>query len=126
MTDFTEVLAIAAQDQTESGGLEGLIPMFLLIAVAMYFIVLRPERKQRKEREERVNSMKKGDKVISAGGIHGKVIEVDTTHRTVRVEGASKTVMKFNMGSISTVDAKDGGKIEKDSEKKLEEETKKS
>ena len=116
MPDVFNVLAMVAQDKGQTGGLEQILPMLAAMGLALYFIVLRPEKKQRKERENRINAMKKGDRVVSAGGIHGKVVEVDTTHRTVRVEVASKTVIKFNMGSISTVETKDSGKTEKDSE----------
>lgn len=104
-------LALAAQEgapASPGGGLMDLLPMLALMFVALWFIVLRPEQKQRKERQRQLEALKKGDRVITAGGIHGKVTDVDRNAQVAKVEVAPKIQMKFNIASITKVEAKDG------------------
>ena len=84
--------------------LNSLFP-FILIFVIFYFLLIRPQRKQQKELQERQNSLKDGDKVISAGGIHGIVREVDT--KTVKVEVSAGVLIKFEKTSIVSVVSKE-------------------
>ena len=49
------------------------LPLILIIAI-MYLLILRPQAKKQKERQKMLDAIKKGDEVITAGGIHGKVV----------------------------------------------------
>ena len=82
----------------------GILP-FILIFVIFYFLLIRPQRKQQKELQEKQNAMKAGDKVVSAGGIHGIVREVDT--KTVKVEVSAGVLIKFEKTSIVSVVSKE-------------------
>jgi preprotein translocase subunit YajC len=62
-----------------------------------------PQRKKQKEHQLKLNAMKKGDKVISAGGIHGIIEHVD--EKTVIVKVADNTKIKFQKSSISVVES---------------------
>ncbi|MBE6436453.1 MAG: preprotein translocase subunit YajC [Akkermansia sp.] len=77
--------------------ISGFLP-FILIIVIFYFLLIRPQRKQQKELQEKQNAMKTGDKVITAGGIHGIVRDVDD--KTVKVEVAAGVLIKFEKASI--------------------------
>ena len=79
---------------------------FGLIGVIFYFLLIRPQRKQQKELKERQDSLKAGDKVVSAGGIYGIVREVQQD--TVKLEIAPNTIIKIAKTSIVTTVAKDG------------------
>ena len=79
--------------------------MLVLMFVIMWFFMIRPQRKQQKEMQERQNSLKDGDKVISAGGIHGIVREVDA--KTVKVEVSAGVLIKFEKTSIVSVVSKE-------------------
>lgn len=70
----------------ESGGspLVAALP-FVLIFVFFYFLILRPQRKQSREREELLNSLKRGDDVITSGGIYGKIVNVDQDVLTLEI-----------------------------------------
>lgn len=70
----------------ESGGspLVAVLP-FVLIFVFFYFLILRPQRKQSKEREELLGSLKRGDDVITSGGIYGKIVNVDEDILTLEI-----------------------------------------
>jgi len=58
-----------------SGGMQ-MILMMLLIVVVFYFFMIRPQSKRQKEIRKFRDSMKSGDKVVTAGGIHGRIKEV--------------------------------------------------
>ena len=65
--------------QTGLGGGAGIVEMllpFVLIFVIMYFLILRPQRQQAKRREEMLKAIRRGDTVITNGGIVGKVTKV--------------------------------------------------
>lgn len=64
--------------------------MLLLIFVIMWLFMIRPQRKQQKALEEMRNALKKGDKVITAGGIYGTVADVDDRTVLVKVDGEVK------------------------------------
>jgi preprotein translocase subunit YajC len=97
----------AAQQTDGSGGGGGGLPQILMIVLVvgfMWFILIRPQRKEEKRRKELMSSLKRGDKVVTIGGIHGEVATVGETTVEVRV-GADghDTVMKFNRGAIASV-----------------------
>lgn len=86
------------------GGMGLIVPMILIYAI-LYFILIRPGRlKQKKEQqklEDLRNSMSKGDKVITVGGMHGMVS--GTTEKTVSVKIADGLSVKFDRSAIVTV-----------------------
>ncbi len=74
---------------------------FILIIVVFYFLILRPQQKRQKERQNLLNSLKKGDKVITAGGIHGTVEAITDTMVTVRI--ADNVNVNLERSSIATI-----------------------
>lgn len=64
--------------------------MLLLIFVVMWFFMIRPQRKQQKELEKFRNELKKGDKVVTVGGIFGIVAEVSDKTVLIKVDGDTK------------------------------------
>ena len=72
--------------------------MLALIFLVMWFFMIRPQRKQQKELEAMRNSLKKGDKIITAGGIYGIVAEVD--ERTVLMKVDDNVKIRVDKTSI--------------------------
>ncbi|GAD04827.1 preprotein translocase subunit YajC [Porphyromonas crevioricanis] len=67
----------AASPATQNGGSNWtMLLMLLLIVVVFYFFMIRPQQKRQKELQKSRSAMKSGDKVITAGGIHGRIREV--------------------------------------------------
>ena len=64
--------------------------MLILIFVVMWLFMIRPQRKQQKELENFRSGLKKGDRVITAGGIYGTVAEVDGNTVLLKVDGEVK------------------------------------
>lgn len=62
----------------QSGGGSGMTTLLMILAmvVIFYFFMIRPQSKQRKEMQKKRDAMKAGDKVVTAGGIHGRVREI--------------------------------------------------
>ncbi|MDY6903750.1 MAG: preprotein translocase subunit YajC [Thermodesulfobacteriota bacterium] len=87
-----------AQPAPQGGGFMGLVPL-ILIFVIFYFLLIRPQQKKTKEHQEMVNNLKKGDPVITNGGIHGRLTAVDDA--TVTVEVADRVRIKVSRQSIA-------------------------
>ena len=80
-----------AQAQPSAGGLlaSPLLMMAMLFAI-MYFTMIRPQARQARLHRELVAALKKGDRVVTAGGLHGTVAQVDDTTVLLRVDGDVK------------------------------------
>lgn len=64
--------------------------MLLLIFVVMWFFMIRPQRKQQKELQAFRSGLKKGDKVVTVGGIYGEIVEVNEKTALIKVDGDVK------------------------------------
>ena len=103
-TFFTTLLAQAAP--APQGGILGnpLIMMGLMI-VMFYFLLIRPQQRQRKEQAARIAALQSGDKVVTTAGIHGIVHNV--REHTVVVKVAEGTMIEFDKAAIGNVTKKD-------------------
>ena len=99
-------LYIAQAAAGQQGDPMSMLITFGLIGIIFYFLLIRPQRKQQKELKERQDSLKPGDKVVSAGGIYGIIREVQQD--AVKMEIAPNTIIKIAKTSIVTSVAKDG------------------
>ncbi len=77
----------------------------IFIFVIFYFFLIRPQNKKQKETEKMINALKKGDKVITIGGIHGVVSSVKEKTIIVKVDDNCK--IEFNRTAISSVELSD-------------------
>jgi preprotein translocase subunit YajC len=69
-------LFLALQAARPSGSSNFLIIQFVLIIAIIYFLMIRPQQKQRKQHESTIMSLKKGDEIVTVGGIMGKVVHI--------------------------------------------------
>ena len=91
----------AASASTSSSLIGSLLP-FLLIIVIFYLFLIRPQNKKQKETQKMLDALKKGDKVITIGGIHGTVSSVKENTVIVKVDDDCK--LEFNRTAISSVE----------------------
>ena len=75
--------------------------MFGLIIVIFYFMILRPQQKKAKERTKLLESLQKGDKVITVGGVYATVVHLE--EKTVLVQIADDVKIKLERTAISTI-----------------------
>ena len=81
-----------------------LVPMMMCVVV-FWLIVVRPEKKNRKVREEMLGGLKKGDPVVTSGGIHGSVVGVNDEVVTIQV--ADGVRMRFSIHAVQTLVSKE-------------------
>ena len=90
---------LQANANAQAGGGAGFWIMMILIFVVMWLFMIRPQRKQQKEMEKFRTELKKGDKVVTAGGIYGTVAEIDEKTVLIKVDGEVKLrVDKSSLG----------------------------
>ena len=90
-------------DQTSSGGLGSymLIIYIILFIGIFYFLLIRPGQKQRKQHDQLVSAVKKGDEIMTAGGLYGTVTQVKEDY--VMVELGKKNEVKLSRNSIARI-----------------------
>ncbi|HPE57199.1 MAG TPA: preprotein translocase subunit YajC [Bacteroidales bacterium] len=86
----------------EGGGIMSFLPLVLIVLV-FYLFFIRPQMKKSKDQKKFREALKKGDKIITIGGIHGKIIEVQEKTFTIEVEGQNR--LKIERSAVSM----DGG-----------------
>ncbi len=85
---------------SDGGSFTAFIPLILMFGI-FYLLLIRPQQKKAKQHQEMINALNKGDRVITSGGIHGRITSVDDT--TVTLEIADKVRIKVVRGNIATV-----------------------
>jgi preprotein translocase subunit YajC len=84
-----------------SGALMTQIVFFAAIFAIFYFLMIRPQQKQKRAREEMLRAIKKGDRVVTTGGLHGTVIGL--TEHTVTLRVADQVKLEFDRPAIGRV-----------------------
>jgi len=84
--------------QASGSNLLQFLPM-LLIIVVFYFFMIRPQMKKAKDHKKYVEELKKGDKVITTAGIHGRIVDSNDTTFLIEVEGGTK--IRFEKSAVS-------------------------
>ena len=90
------------------GGESNPIAMFLpliLIFVVFYFFIIRPQKKKEDQRKTMIEAIKKGDKIVTIGGIHGTVTQVDDASVLAQVDSNMK--LRFDKNAIASVSGKE-------------------
>lgn len=82
-------------------GFLGMLLPFILIAVVFYFMIIRPQQKQQKQRKEMLDALKKGDQVVTVGGIYGELQALREDYVTLKI--ADQLEVKVSRSGISHV-----------------------
>jgi preprotein translocase subunit YajC len=97
----TLLMAPPAADGQQGGGAMSTIIMFAAMGLIFYFMIFRPQKKRQKEREAQLNTMEKGDKVVTSSGIHGTISAIEDG--TILVQVADNTKLRFDKSAIGVV-----------------------
>ena len=92
--------AAPAADAGLMGNLTTFMPLVLMFVV-MYFLMIRPQQKRAKEQKSMMDALAKGDEVVTAGGILGRVVSVKDTYVTVEI--ATNTEIVVQKASVTTL-----------------------
>lgn len=84
-----------------SGGLIATFLPFIAIIAIFYFLIIRPQSKKRKETEKMLSALKKGDKVVTIGGLHGTIQSVKES--TVIIKADDNVKLEFLRSAVSSI-----------------------
>ena len=96
-------------------GLMSFLPLVAIIAI-FYFLIIRPQSKKQKETQKMLSALKKGDKIVTIGGVHGVIQSVRESTVIVRVDDNTK--LEFSRSAVSSVSSQ--AKEDKDDKKSEE------
>ena len=91
-----------AQQPNMGQCMQGMWPLLIMLPL-MYFVLLRPQMKQEKQRKAMLSQLKKGDRVVTNGGMHGEVVAIRDTDVTLRISSDKDLRVVFDRGAITRV-----------------------
>ena len=91
-------LAEASPAPGGAAGLLSSVPMVLIMVGIFYFLLIRPQQQEQKKHQELLGSLKRGDRVVTASGLHGSVQAVQDD--TIVIEAASKILLTFDKNAV--------------------------
>ncbi|MCG8603917.1 preprotein translocase subunit YajC [bacterium] len=97
--------------QSSPGGGSGLgfiLPMVLIFAI-MYFLIFRPQAKKQKQHQAMISALKKGDKIVTAGGLYGTIAGIKESEKTLIVKIAENVKVEITRSSVARVRDKEDG-----------------
>ncbi len=93
-------IAYAQTPGTQTGGMMSLVMMVAIFAI-FYFLMIRPQQKKQKELKALINSLQKGDEVLTAGGMLGRIQSLDEQY--INIEITKNVVIKMQRNSVVSV-----------------------
>lgn len=111
MNLISVILMLGGQDG-QGGGMSSIIFLILIFGV-FWFFMIRPQMKKQKAQQKFKETIGKGDKIVTIGGVHGKIIEVQDTTFIIEVEGQNRLKIEKSAVSMESSQA-----LNKDAEKK--------
>ncbi|GHM58107.1 MAG: hypothetical protein sL5_02450 [Candidatus Mesenet longicola] len=94
--------AFAAESASSSSMVASFVPL-ILIFIVFYFLIIRPQQKKLKEHNKLLDAIKRGDKIVTSGGIMGVVSKIDTANSIFSIEIAPKVEIKVLKTAISEI-----------------------
>ena len=79
-----------------------LVPFALMFAI-MYFLILRPQRKKEKDRLDMIANVRKNDRIVTSGGVHGVVVSVKEKELVIRVDDDKDVKLKIDKSAVSSI-----------------------
>ncbi len=99
---LTSIVFIGGCIPVDAEGESSIWPMLIFVVLLfglMYFVMIRPQRKRQKEHQQLIEELKRGDRVVTAGGIYGAIESISEDSVTIKVE--SGATMRVAKGSVS-------------------------
>ena len=100
---FHDILLMGAPAEG-SNPLLTFLPL-ILIFVVFYFFIIRPQKKKEDTRKKMIEAVKKGDKIVTIGGVHGTITQVDDS--SVLIQADTNTKLRIDKNAIANVGGKD-------------------
>ena len=100
-----DVLAMGGQSGEGSSGFGAMLPLVLMFVV-VYLLIIRPQHKKQKRHKVMIDALKKGDRVVTSGGVHGTIIGIKEKENILVMQVAKDVRIEVSRGSISQVNEK--------------------
>lgn len=113
-----QIFLMAPSGEGGGGGGFSMLLMFGLIFVVMYFFMIRPQSKKAKLQRQFLTDIKKGDRIVTIGGVHGRILELNETNFLLEVDSNTKIRMERSAISMELTMANYGKAEEKAATKK--------
>ena len=101
MIDLAYAMAPTPGGGGNGGGIMQILPLMIGMFAIMYFLIIRPQQKQRKDREALLAAVKKGDRVVTSSGMYGTVVGL--SEHTVTLKVAEQVKLEFERSAIGRI-----------------------
>ena len=101
MIDLAYAMAPSPGGGGNGGGILQILPLMIGMFAIMYFLIIRPQQKQKRERESLLRAIKKGDRVVTTGGLFGTVVGL--SEHTVTLKVADQVKLDFERSAIGRI-----------------------
>ena len=109
---------LQAGAQSGAGGILSMLPLMIIMFLIMYFIIIRPQKKQQKQFEDMIANLKKGDKVLTKGGIYCTIVDfIGKEKHKILVDAGSNTKIQISRAYISAVISNESSKTKAEDSK---------
>ena len=81
------------------------LPLLIIMFAIMYFLIIRPQKTKEKKRLAMISNVRKQDKIVTTGGVHGVVVSVKESEVIIRVDDAKDVKLKIDKSAITSVTA---------------------
>lgn len=109
-----DIIYASTQGGGGSGGMLSILP-FILIMLILYFLMIRPQAKRQKEKRTMMAALKKGDRVVTIGGVHGTVVGLKNQGKIVVIKvdkNTNLTVVKSSIAGLAESVTEEDTRIE--------------
>ncbi|HAQ62688.1 TPA: preprotein translocase subunit YajC [Candidatus Delongbacteria bacterium] len=96
----TNIIAMSQSSEGQGGGFASMIPFVLIIAI-IYFLMIRPQSKKAKQHAQMLSELKKGDKIVTIGGVYGSIVNVKD--KTFVIKISANTDIEILKSSVAEI-----------------------
>ncbi len=79
------------------------LPLLIIMFAIMYFLIIRPQKQKEKKRLAMISNVRKQDKIVTSGGVHGVIVTVKENEVVIRVDDAKDVKLRIDKSAITTV-----------------------
>lgn len=94
---------LMAAPQGQSNPMMQFLPLMIIMFAVMYFLIIRPQKQKEKKRLEMISNVRKQDRIITVGGVHGVVTSVKENEIIVRVDDAKDVKLKIDKSAVTSI-----------------------
>ncbi len=88
------------------------LPLMVIMFAVMYFLIIRPQKQKEKKRQAMITNVRKQDRIVTAGGVHGVVVSVKENEVIVRIDDTKDVKIKVDKSALTSVSVPRGEREE--------------